>query len=95
MAKKSQKAAAAQARAQRLAQISRKIASTPKVTMDSDALADSDSDCQYVGGVNHNHEDSSDDEDWIDSEPDCLDNTFDTLKANMPKALASVRLSTI
>jgi hypothetical protein len=79
MAKKSQKEAAARARAQRLAQIPRKQTTTPEAewaqpctdTPDLPMESDLESDCQYVGGVNHDYSDTSDDEDWSDSESNC------------------------
>ncbi len=73
-------------------------------TTDSEET-DSESDCGYEGGVDCDPSDDSaadSDEDWLDDESlaelegDELEaNTFDTLKENMPKALASMELQTI
>jgi len=62
---------------------------------------DSESDCGYEDGVDCDPSDDSaadSDEDWsvAELEGDELEaNTFDTLKENMPKALASMELQTI
>ena len=73
-------------------------------TTDSEET-DSESDCGYEGRVDCDPSDDSaadSDEDWSDDESlaelegDELEaNTFDTLKENMPKALASMELQTI
>ena len=100
MAKKSQKNAAARARAQRLAQISRKITNIPnspeipespkdakygKLNTALHADSNTDSDCEYIGGINHDHV-LSDDEDWI-SESDCSDSLSELEGSGLEESL--------